>query len=199
MRQIILFLILFISLISSCNSSNPKKNKEDSTSNALKADTTKPYPFQKLNYCRFKTVPVYKFNTDGAVYFETGMKIDADGSPHAYNPKNTGLDDIKNAGKPGNWWGIATKDNNTDGELVIQTVTDPAPGYYVSTTSLIDKAVDFRNPKRYVDAETIPYFVLPTEVTNSSDIDIGDIALIYNRKKLGFSCLCHLCRYWSGR
>lgn len=37
-----------------------------------------------------------------------------------------------NAGRPDNWWGIVTR----HGEPVIQGANDPAPGCYVSTTSL---------------------------------------------------------------
>lgn len=171
---------LFGSFLESCNSSNPKKNDNDTTKTA--ADTSRPNPCDKTQLLQVQTVPVIRFNNANAVFFETGMKIDVDGSPHAYNPQNTGLDDLKNAGKKGNWWGIATNNDKPDGEPVIQSDTDAAPGYYVSTTSLIDKTKNFKDPKRYVDAEKIPYFVLPPEVMNADDIIIGDIALIYNRK-----------------
>jgi len=40
-----------------------------------------------------------------AFLFVSGMAIDADGSPHAYNPSDTGLDNFANGGRPGNWWG----------------------------------------------------------------------------------------------
>jgi|ERR1035437_152164 hypothetical protein len=181
-RYIILVLIFFGSFLGSCNSSNPKKNNNDSTKTADIADTSKSNPCDKTQLLQVQTVPVYRFNNANVVFFETGMRIDADGSPHAYNPKNTGLDDLKNAGKKGNWWGIATNNDKPEGEPVIQSDTDAAPGYYVSTTSLIDKTKNFKDPKRYVDAEKIPYFVLPPEVMNADDIIIGDIALIYHRK-----------------
>jgi len=181
-RNIIMVSILFVSFIGSCNSSNPKKNDKDSTNSSEIIDTAKSNPCEKTQLLQVQTVPVYKFNNVNVVFFETGMKIDADGSPHAYNSQNTGLDDIKNAGKKRNWWGIATNNDKPDGEPVIQSDTDAAPGYYVSTTSLIDKTKNFKDPKRYVDAEKIPYFVLPPEIMNADDIIIGDIALIYHRK-----------------
>ena len=48
-----------------------------------------------------------------------------------------------------------------DGKPVVQTSTDPAPGFYVSATSLQDEAKDRANPLRYVNSETIPYIVVP--------------------------------------
>lgn len=110
--------------------------------------------------------------------FQSGMAIDADGSPRAYHPDNTGLDDLKHGGYPGNWWGVATSNELTTGEPLIQKPSDPFPGYYVSTTSLIDERFEYQNPFRYVNAEEIPYFVLPDHF--SPAIQLGDIAWIYN-------------------
>jgi len=110
--------------------------------------------------------------------FQAGMAIDADGSPRAYHPDNTGLDDLKHGGYPGSWWGVATSNELTTGEPIIQKASDPFPGYYVSTTSLIDERFEYQNPLRYVNAEEIPYFVLPDHFSPS--IQLGDIAWIYN-------------------
>ena len=110
--------------------------------------------------------------------FESGMAIDADGSPRAYHPENTGLDDLKHGGYPGNWWGVATSNELATGEPLVQMASDPAPGFYVSTTSLIDERFEYQNPLRYVNAEEIPYFVLPDHF--SPAIKLGDIAWIYN-------------------
>ena len=38
---------------------------------------------------------------------------------------------------------------------------DPAPGYYVSTTSLHDANLPVTDPRRYVDSEQVPYLALP--------------------------------------
>jgi len=110
--------------------------------------------------------------------FKSGMAIDADGSPRAYHPDNTGLDDLKHGGYPGNWWGVATSNELTTGEPLVQLASDPAPGFYVSTTSLIDERFEYQNQLRYVNAEEIPYFVLPDHF--SPAIRLGDIAWIYN-------------------
>ena len=108
------------------------------------------------------------------------MAIDADGHPFAYHPDNSGLDDLKHAGYQGNWWGIATHDASASGEPIIQKADDPAPGYFVSTTSLINPDYNFDNPLRYVDAAAFPYFVLPEKFKPA--ISLGDIAWIYNKQ-----------------
>lgn len=96
---------------------------------------------------------------DGVIEFYGGMQVNADGSPHAYHPHGKGLDYLANAGKPGNWWGIAT---DTRGEPYIQTQADPAPGFYVSTTSLQNGAFHVSDPRRYVNSEEVNFIVLPS-------------------------------------
>ena len=84
------------------------------------------------------------------------MDIDADGSPHAYHPNGSppGLDYLANAGSPGNWWGIATDNQKSSGNPVVQDSSDPAPGFYVATTALIDTSKSWKNPLAYVNSET---------------------------------------------
>lgn len=108
------------------------------------------------------------------------MAIDADGAYRAYHPDNRlGLDSIEHAGRPGDWWALATDTGNPDGRPVIQTMDDPAPGYYVSMTSLYDSTIaDERNPRRFVDAATIPYVVLPPEGFRHARL--GDFATVVN-------------------
>jgi hypothetical protein len=99
---------------------------------------------------------------DSAFFYESGMMIDADGGYHAYHPDNkSGLDYLGNAGKPGNWWALVTDNEKPSGNPVIQSSSDPAPGFYISTTSLEDSSVDREDPRRYVNAESINFFVLP--------------------------------------
>ena len=72
---------------------------------------------QKLiQYSRFNKTDIFKIDGLPVTCFQTGMAIDADGSPRAYHPDNTGLDDLKHGGYPGNWWGIATSNELTTGE-----------------------------------------------------------------------------------
>lgn len=97
---------------------------------------------------------------DGKVAsFTSGMTVDADGSPHAYHADDDlALDYLTNAGQPGNWWGIVA---DPKGNPYVQKSTDPAPGFYVSCTSLFRKEYELHDPRRYIDAETIPYIVIP--------------------------------------
>lgn len=111
------------------------------------------------------------------VFFQSGMTIDADGAPNAYNPQNTGLDDLANAGQPGHWDGIVEGEN---GEPPIQGPDDPFPGYYVSCTSLCDRSKRSIDPRRYVDASRIPYVVLPGGLARDAGARLGDFALVVN-------------------
>jgi Fungal chitosanase of glycosyl hydrolase group 75 len=112
-----------------------------------------------------------------AVFFQSGMTIDADGAPNAYNPQNTGLDDLANAGVPGHWDGVVQDEN---GDPYIQGPDDPFPGYYVSCTSLCNRNKRSADPRRYVDASKIPYVVLPGGVARQAGARLGDFALVMN-------------------
>jgi hypothetical protein len=114
------------------------------------------------------------------IYWTAGLAIDADGSPHAYHPDSAlGLDRLANAGHPGNWWGVVTDNGKASGPPVIQSLDDPAPGYFISTTSLEDWSRDWNDPARQVNAETIPFIVLPA---NLPDVyhRLGDFAVVVN-------------------
>jgi len=120
---------------------------------------------------------VYKHNPSSAIMFRAKLTIDADGSPRAYGPNNSGLDYTANAGSPGNWWGVVT---NNSGNPIIQGSGSPYPGMYVSTTSLINTAYAATSPFRYVNSEAIPFFVLPSAVKTLGNIQLGDIGYVYN-------------------
>lgn len=110
------------------------------------------------------------------IYWTGGLQIDADGSPFAYHPKSSrGLDALANAGRPGHWWGLAC---NGSGFPFVQGKTDPAPGYYVSTTALCDFTKPDSDPRRYVDAQRVPYVVLPSH--RPGNACMGDFALAVN-------------------
>ena len=124
-------------------------------------------------------IQVWKLKKKPAIFYKGGMKIDADGSPHAYHPQNKGLDHNYNGGSLGHWWGVVTNDQ---GKPVIQGAKDPAPGYYVSCTSLVDQTKDKYDPYRYVNAEMIPYIVLPARLYIKANINLGDFAAVINKK-----------------
>ncbi len=57
----------------------------------------------------------------------------------------------------------------------------PAPGYFVSTTALYDRTnTNPRDPRRYVDAENIPYVVLHPKALHYANL--GDFAIVVNVK-----------------
>jgi hypothetical protein len=115
-----------------------------------------------------------------AFVYESGLAVDADGAFRAYHPNNRlGLDSIEHAGRPGNWWALATDTGKPSGHPVLQGKDDPAPGYYVSMTSLFDSNIpNERNPRRFVDAGSIPYVVLPPK--GFKHAQLGDFAIVIN-------------------
>ena len=114
-----------------------------------------------------------------AFFFRSGMTIDADGAPRAYHPVSAnGLGALGNAGKPGNWWALVTANGKSTGKPMIQKETDPAPGFYISTTALEDTTKRRTDPRRYVDSSTIPYVVLPPDVMKMLKAKMGDFAVV---------------------
>ena len=121
------------------------------------------------------------------VTFTSGATIDADGSPRAYHPQGKpGLDYLENAGRPGNWWGIATR----RGSPVIQGKDDPAPGFYVSTTAYMHRGEPAWSPRAYLDSETVPFIVVPGPLRGMVDgVVLGCLAQVKNRAN-GRKCDC---------
>ena len=126
-----------------------------------------------------RDIPIGRLQGTTAFFYESGMTIDADGAPNAYHPDNLGLDDLANAGGPGNWPGLA-KDAN--GEPLIQGPNDPFPGYYISTTALADRSKPANDPSRYVDASKIPFIVLPGAMARGLGARPGDFAVVFNQR-----------------
>jgi hypothetical protein len=102
---------------------------------------------------------------DGSITFYGEACVDADGSPRAYHPYGQGLDYLENAGHAGNWWGIVT---DQLGYPVLQGEKDPAPGFYISTTSLQNKQFRRTDPRRYIDSEQVPFIVVPGPVARAA-------------------------------
>jgi Fungal chitosanase of glycosyl hydrolase group 75 len=126
------------------------------------------------------SVPIYSVDGDPPSFiFKAGFMIDADGSPNAYGPNNSGLDYTANGGddQGGEWWAGPV---DGDGRPIIQKIFDPTPGFYVSATALGNSAFPEQSPYRYLDSECIPFFVLPGQHSNKAKT--GDVALVYNTK-----------------
>jgi hypothetical protein len=129
---------------------------------------------------------VFRLRREGeptAYFYESGMTINADGSPRAYHPGGSppGLDKLANAGRPGNWWGIAT---DSGGRPFVQGSNDTAPGYYVSTTALIDPSKPARSPSRYVNSETINFIVNARGMSGGAKL--GDFAAVVFRGRVAY-------------
>src|SRR5882724_180175 len=133
----------------------------------------------KLKFLRrILNFDIQTLEDDPSIFFyESGLMIDADGAYHAYHPDNkSGLDYLGNAGKPGNWWALVTDNGKPRGNPIIQSESDPAPGFYITTTSLEDPTKDRTDPRRYVDAESINFFVLPGRLGLGTEL--GDFGIV---------------------
>lgn len=120
---------------------------------------------------------------DGRVQFSGGMTIDADGGRRTYAPRGSGLqplDYLGNAGGPGNWYGILTDSHE---KPVVQGPDDPAPGYYISATSYQRHEFQVHDPRRYLDPEHEPFFVVPGELRmRVAPVVLGCVGSILDEK-----------------
>lgn len=130
---------------------------------------------------------LFTFSDDESAFFFTGgMAIDVDGAPNAYHPDDIGIGQLRYAGRPGKWYGLAT---DRDGEPYIQTPDDPYPGYYVSTTALCDGRYQKSDRRRYIDSTSIPYIVLPRNINSmipdaNLKVRLGDLAVVASLSNL---------------
>lgn len=124
---------------------------------------------------------VYQYFPSKRIEFTADGDIDADGAYRAYHPKSQlGLDALSNAGHPGNWWGIET---NRNGTPFIQDATDPAPGFYVSSTAYQWEQFSRNNPLRYLDSEKVPFIVVENYIRNrAKGVVLGCKARVTNTK-----------------
>ncbi|MDZ4290217.1 MAG: peptidoglycan recognition family protein [Prosthecobacter sp.] len=129
------------------------------------------------------TVKVYQLPDETAFFYLSVMSVDADGSPRAYHPgdypvdHHIGLDNPAHAGKPGNWWALATDNDKPTGNPLVQKAADPAPGYWISMTAL--SSGPSTKPGSYVNADVIPYFVMPAKLAGAKK---GDFGIVYNKQ-----------------
>jgi hypothetical protein len=123
--------------------------------------------------------PIWQLGHGPAFFFKSGMAIDADGAPNAYNADDTGLDYLYNAGQPGQWDGIVQDD---DGNPLVQGPDDPFPGFYISCTALFDRHKHRSDPARFVDASQIPYIALPGDLAARTGARLGDFAFVYSEQ-----------------
>jgi hypothetical protein len=118
--------------------------------------------------------------TGSTIYWSGKLDVDVDGAARAYNPSDTGIDYLSDAGSPGDWYGLYT----SGGDPVIQGSSDPQPGYYVSTTSGYSSKVGSATQCHYIDAEFVSFLVMPgvsssSALREAANFKIGDFALVY--------------------
>jgi len=144
----------------------------------LSANPTSPGTCEKSKL--FTAQNVVAWSSPSGFFYKSGLAIDADGAFRAYHPNDRlGLDSLAHAGHPGNWWALVTDTGKPNGHPVVQGKSDPAPGYYVSTTALYDPSnPNVRDPRRYVDALSIPYVVLHPKALKYARL--GDFATVVN-------------------
>lgn len=103
--------------------------------------------------------------SDNSWTVHAGMAIDADGSPRAYGPDDSGLEYNKNGGPPDNPYGYEL--NHQTGRPFVQG--DDAPmarsetiGFWVSATTYENREYAANDPMRYLDSEFVRYVVVPS-------------------------------------
>ncbi len=81
--------------------------------------------------------------------------------PRAYHPRDIGIDANANAGYPHKGWrGVLAIDPQDPTQPFVQPDGE-FEGYFVSKTSLRNRATPDTDPRSYVNSETIPYIVFP--------------------------------------
>ncbi len=105
---------------------------------------------------------------DLRIHYIADMSVDVDGAHHSYrldNKKPPALDDIHaSAGYPdGSWENVLVPDPANPSKPFVDSL-----GFCVSMTSYYRAAFhDRTDRRRWVDAETVPYMVLPGSVRNA--------------------------------
>lgn len=117
---------------------------------------------QPTDWMEYEGMAVRHIGGDGAYTYRTShVALDADGSPRAYHPQNTGIDANANAGYPNKGWRSVLAVDPADPSKPYVQSAGPYAGYFVSKTSLYSQKTPSTDPAAYVDSETIPYIVFP--------------------------------------
>lgn len=139
----------------------------------------------RSGWLKYRGTRIHALQDRSAYCYVTGfMTIDADGAPGAYHPRNTGLDDLANAGYPGtSWWDTVLVPDPGDSSRPYVVKSGPYRGYYVSMTTLKDLRWTETDSRRYVDASNIPYIVFPVTFADIAGVGgIGDYGVAVNLK-----------------
>lgn len=140
------------------------------------------------SWTRYRGDRLYKHVNKPAYFFVTShVRIDADGAPNAYHPRDTGLDRLANAGyssKPGKakaWWkNVLVPDPSSPAKPYVQK-SGKYKGFFVSKTTLQDEGEPLTSPSRYADSRSIPYVVFPGGFSKMAGVGaVGDLGWAFN-------------------
>ena len=110
------------------------------------------------------------------------MTVDVDGAPCSYGPDNKKALDLElnahvGAKKSGAIVGYLV---DKQGKPIVQGISDPAPGFYISTTGYVDVKNNNRNdPRRYVNAAEINYTLL-AKSARQKGVETGDFCVVHS-------------------
>lgn len=175
-----------------------------STIAAAECTLTKEFSFP---HAEIGTIEVFRDPDSKAIAFASQMQVNTDGAPDSYHPEDIGITHICNGvsvGQSCSWKAKCLPDfrqakaehfngstkicffamaTDAQGVPIIQSDTDPKPGYFVSTTALKQPGEDARTPQAQLDSNTIPFAVIPGTWQRSGKPGpkLGDFGIAYRR------------------
>ncbi|HID8955863.1 TPA: hypothetical protein ACXE2E_002919 [Klebsiella variicola] len=129
---------------------------------------------------KLEQTSAFSRKADNEIYVR--MRVDVDGAPNAYGPKNKKTLDYElnahvGAKKSGAIVGYLV---DRDGNPIIQGKSDPAPGFYISKTGYVDvKNNNKFDPRRYVNAAEINYTLL-ADSAKKKGVKTGDFCVVHS-------------------
>ncbi len=150
----------------------------------LPIETVRNMSYEKSDH----RVPLRRIEGTSALFFQSKLSCDVDGSPNAYHPLDDrlSLDVIDSAGARranGQPNGVLVGQPSpdivvwVDGKPFIQP-SGEFKGFYVSRTTLQNTSLPVFDPNRYLDARHTQYIVLPDGMV--PEAKIGDLAIVYD-------------------
>src|SRR5262249_22867325 len=137
--------------------------------------------------CKHST-DVWQVRGQKSAYFLSKLEVDADGAPRAYHPLDR--NPPANGGRAFDWLAnLGSSDRHgIQGE---DGAVGPAPGFVLSATSLTDYRYAVKATRRYVDASSIPYVVLPKGAlplpTGCTSLENGCVVCVVDTTTGGYS------------
>jgi Fungal chitosanase of glycosyl hydrolase group 75 len=139
---------------------------------------------------------IYREGQTNVVLFLGRMHVDADGSPRAYAPGDKGIDHLGNAQldqrcTPADGTSCPLSEDviekKADGSWCTHEYGTPPTTYYTAMTSLRGGDFPACDPRRYVNAEEVPFLVLPGDVhatrLRAIGVEAGDYGFGFARDR----------------